>query len=467
MLRNVSTKFTKNFMKLFKGFGYWLVLIYFLTAQNVLGVTYETLGSGLWETASLWNPSQPPEIIGPNDSVIVNHTMLITSSLAMTVVGYLEVNGEMRDINGSTSNLLVRGHAVIQPNATLGIQSLSVRNGGVFDNSGFVILLDGIVNAGTINNTGDMVILTTANGLQNQGDFNNCGYFLAHGNASFTNGNVTNCATGFFAILRNLAVGSNADWTNNGLVDIGGNLFLDGDGFGAGQLYVCGNLELDPTALWNPAETVCVDGNINDPNGFTVTLCPYPSGDVCPLTLPIELLSFECRDGELGIALHWATAMEINNDYFSIERSSDGETFGSIGFVPGTNQSNGIASYDFVDQGAESGQLYYYRLKQLDRDGSVFYSKVLEVWRSETDNNAMLIFPNPVNEGRITLQVANGKRASLMSLEGKELVEWMLLQEEGEISHLLDLPSSIPSGMYLLSVENKAGQRQFHKILVA
>ena len=98
----------------------------------------------------------------------------------------------------------------------------------------------------------------------------------------------------------------------------------------------------------------------------TTTLCP-----VTIAFLPIELLSFTAKEisGNL-VQLEWETASETNNDYFIVEKSTDGINYTSIGNVKGSGNSTNNHNYSWLDKKNESIPLSYYRLQQVDFDGT-------------------------------------------------------------------------------------------------
>jgi hypothetical protein len=77
------------------------------------------------------------------------------------------------------------------------------------------------------------------------------------------------------------------------------------------------------------------------------------------------------------IELDWATASEINNKGFNIERSTDGITFTTIAFIQGNGNSNSKILYEYDDKTAQPGTTYYYRLQQVDIDGNTQYSEIV------------------------------------------------------------------------------------------
>jgi len=95
---------------------------------------------------------------------------------------------------------------------------------------------------------------------------------------------------------------------------------------------------------------------------------PPPGGVV----LPVELLSFNTFVNREGVELRWATATEINNDYFTIERSNDLRMWEVLGFVGGSGTTSRPNSYSFTDTQPLAG-IGYYRMKQTDFDGQYKY----------------------------------------------------------------------------------------------
>ncbi|MCS6969251.1 MAG: T9SS type A sorting domain-containing protein, partial [Bernardetiaceae bacterium] len=105
------------------------------------------------------------------------------------------------------------------------------------------------------------------------------------------------------------------------------------------------------------------------------------------------------------------TAWERDNDYFEVEKSRDGERFHVIGRVASKGvdgNSNGVLEYVHYDERPWLGKNYY-RLKQVDKDGSVSYSKiavvVFERERLEAGSERMEVYPNPWEESRHSLKV--------------------------------------------------------------
>ena len=134
--------------------------------------------------------------------------------------------------------------------------------------------------------------------------------------------------------------------------------------------------------------------------------------------LPIELLDFnaEVSDEDL-IDLSWTTASEINNDFFTIERSRDAVDFDIMVTVPGAGNSNEMLYYEAEDTDPMLG-VSYYRLKQTDYDGQHSYSKIVSVKNlKELNFNVM---PNPTTERlTVTFGKVEGNTVFVMTPEYK------------------------------------------------
>ncbi|MBI4930074.1 MAG: T9SS type A sorting domain-containing protein [Bacteroidetes bacterium] len=125
------------------------------------------------------------------------------------------------------------------------------------------------------------------------------------------------------------------------------------------------------------------------------------------VSLPIELLRFNGYLKDEKAYLYWSTASEINNDYFTIERSLDAITFDEIGTVKGAGNFSTIRNYTFIDSQLETLNLqsettFYYRLKQTDFDGKFEYSNSIALNNSDSNENNIVVFPNP-NNGEFTV----------------------------------------------------------------
>jgi type IX secretion system substrate protein len=112
--------------------------------------------------------------------------------------------------------------------------------------------------------------------------------------------------------------------------------------------------------------------------------------------LPIELISFTATAiDNKEVLCKWITATEINNDYFTVERSRDGNEFEEAGKIDGAGNSTSVLNYSLTDYNPYKG-ISYYRLKQTDFNGDYSYPQVVTVKIFE-DASDILIYPNPSN----------------------------------------------------------------------
>lgn len=113
-----------------------------------------------------------------------------------------------------------------------------------------------------------------------------------------------------------------------------------------------------------------------------------------PLILPVQLLSFEAQPLNNSSLLRWSTASELNNDYFDVEFLNAQHDWESVGRVDGAGNSNAQLNYEFIHRNTLQGYNYY-RLKQVDENGTTSHSDIATVWIDKSQN---VLYPNP-NKG--------------------------------------------------------------------
>ena len=200
----------------------------------------------------------------------------------------------------------------------------------------------------------------------------------------------------------------------------------------------------------------------------TVTFNLEECEDMIIEPLPVELSAFKGAASSTGIALSWNTASEKNNDFFSIQHSTDGRNFESAGYVKGNGTTSSAHSYSFNHNNPVAGKNYY-RLKQVDLDGTTAYSSVIVVEAKDVKAAALAlsVFPNPT-QGEINIRLEKGMNASevakvmITDLNGRTIISEEI---RGGQDLKLNLGSKLKAGMYLVKVQSGANSA-FQKIIV-
>ena len=173
--------------------------------------------------------------------------------------------------------------------------------------------------------------------------------------------------------------------------------------------------------------------------------------------LPVELIHFDAQAAANHTAdLDWATASEINNNYFDVERSYDGITFETVGNVTGNGTTNQFVEYSFTDKSIATRQnTAYYRLKQVDFDGEYEYSGMRVV---RFDGNAEMLeiaaYPNPFNQ-EVTIHVNANEPYTIEVTDINGVVVLSVDRTENR-THRLDV-SEYTSGVYIIEVTSTQG----------
>lgn len=192
--------------------------------------------------------------------------------------------------------------------------------------------------------------------------------------------------------------------------------------------------------------------------------------------VPVELSSFFASVTLNNVELNWTTATETNNFGFSVERRSEDSEFEEIGFVKGNGTSTLINSYSFIDSKPLSGVVYY-RLKQIDLDGSINYSNEVLADNTGLIEGFRLLgnYPNPFNPSTtisFTLTEKENVRVLVRDILGSEVVEIFNGIASPGINRLQwngtnSMGQTVNSGVYFYTVEvnNKvySGKMIFNK----
>ncbi|GAB2965960.1 hypothetical protein GCM10027048_40030 [Hymenobacter coalescens] len=222
-------------------------------------------------------------------------------------------------------------------------------------------------------------------------------------------------------------------------------------------------LTLDPTtgAITVQNRTLLRAGNYSlnvttiDANGGTNTQLVNFTIGFGPL--PVTLVEFGVKARNSDAVLNWKTAMEKDNDHFDVERSTDGLTFVKVGEVKGHGTTNVAQQYGYTDaNAARLGTQVYYRLKQVDLDGTATVTDARAVSFDKPTQVELTLFPNPATEVlnvRLAGEKALSATVTVYSATGSLVQQ---VQLGSSLSTQLDV-RALPAGTYLVKVQAAGG----------
>ncbi len=252
--------------------------------------------------------------------------------------------------------------------------------------------------------------------------------------------------------------GKKINMTANGVVQIYPGGLVDG-GNGGSKINIGGDSKWDGN-----------DGPVSGPAYIDDSTPGFTPG-----VLPVKLLYFNAELTEEGsVEISWATAAEINNDYFTVEKSTNGIIYETVEEVEGAGNSNTELHYIVIDKNPYEGTSYY-RLKQTDFDGNheVFDIVAVNYMKDETANTCVLtVYPNPCdafcnvvlsdcarnNNSQIILQIldANGKLIT---------TTYRLPALDSGFQYKIDANNLLVPGLYYIKI-NQDEKQLLEKLIV-
>lgn len=222
------------------------------------------------------------------------------------------------------------------------------------------------------------------------------------------------------------------------------------------------NNKANTTKLKFPATITSLSGNVTC---VITDACSRQNFAVRPVTafttLPIKLKTFNPKFIDNHTEIVWVTASEINNDYFTLERSSNGINFIEIGRVKGSGNSTSDIHYNFVDYEPVEG-INYYRLKQTDFDGQFTYSEIKTIRKNkdglkESGLKIESIYPNPFADN-FSLQFRLNNSAEvkivLISATGQIISDSNFEAVDGVNTYDFNSRYDLAKGIYYLAIIN-------------
>jgi hypothetical protein len=330
-------------------------------------------------------------------------------------------------------------------------------NGG-----GIVILL---VN--TIDGNGNSILSLGGDGDDSQGDGAGGG---GGGGVIFIN------ATNFSGNLSLDVSGGDGGSSNN----VNSNrCFGTGGGGGAGVVLTNAALPGNVAVTANGGQrgfilnsSAACDGNsyASDGSGTGVILTgsSIPQSTTLPAAgcgLPVSFIHFSGRAKGNLVELKWATATEVDADYFDIERSFNNSDFTVIGRVAAAGNTSTRTDYTFTDSLPYPG-LNHYRLRQVDITGYEKLTSVIAV-TPETKRLLRNMYPSPLGPGQsLVLSLSTPEKdhgIQLLDIGGRQMASWQRKRQASSIMEL-KLPALQP-GIYLLVLDVE-GRTEAHKLVV-
>ncbi|MGI4741375.1 MAG: DUF6923 family protein [Janthinobacterium lividum] len=171
--------------------------------------------------------------------------------------------------------------------------------------------------------------------------------------------------------------------------------------------------------------------------------------------LPVTLTSFTATAAaSRSVQLNWTTASERNNDFFEVQHSLDGQTFAAVGRVAGQQTKLRASAYSFVHATPGASAKHYYRLRQVDLDGTSTFSPVQAVSLTAPTQWQLSAAPNPTTADDLRVQVQAAAAATAV-LEVRGLLGQCLLKQAVTLQpgpNQLALSTQLPPGIYWVSL---------------
>lgn len=282
-------------------------------------------------------------------------------------------------------------------------------------------------------------------------------------------GTTGNCSAGQVSMFIDIVVPAGCTYTvsatmsNRGAscsasgADSGDQMKVDIPGGPKAFQFGAANATLNDSYVLAGPGTIRVSGTANRADEI-ITYNAVSSGCVnCSAGLPIELTEFQAFTEQQAIACTWRTETERDNDYFTVERSSDGLNFEPIGQMDGAGNSINPLNYKLYDSSPLSG-LSYYRLRQTDFNGAstlsdvvsvLFYPEVLSA--AYNRDYKQLVFSSILQEGSVI---------RIYDLNGN------LLEEVSITEPTTVIPFEAANGMLCIRVTQKEQEDSFLRIAV-
>jgi len=174
--------------------------------------------------------------------------------------------------------------------------------------------------------------------------------------------------------------------------------------------------------------------------------------------LPVEFISFDVVPDRRAVNVNWTTAVELNNDYFIVQRSKNGVYFEDIARVKGAGNSNALKFYSSVDNEPYSG-VSFYRLKQVDFNGAFTFSKTVSVEFNAGDLTGFHVYPT-LSSGDFHIAFTGDEdqqvSVTVRNILGQEFYAKEFLLDKDFPAQPVSLSGTIAPGVYTVTASSKA-----------
>ena len=240
---------------------------------------------------------------------------------------------------------------------------------------------------------------------------------------------------------------------------------------------IYGTLTLDQSAKLNLGATsaimVYAGGKINSTNGSPsekiriggtevyrgsdpavngpVLLNNSGNHPVSAIPLPVKFISFSLARSEKNVLVEWSTASELNCSYFEIDRSTDGIKWTAAGTVIAAGNSTTIQQYKYNDKNV-SGQIIYYRVKEVDFDNKVTFTEVKSIHFDSNTTDVRIMATSSDNVVvNFSKQVKSNVSIKMISVSGQLISQQSFSNPVGQVS----IPATTSTkGIYIITVTN-------------
>ena len=185
------------------------------------------------------------------------------------------------------------------------------------------------------------------------------------------------------------------------------------------------------------------------------------------MVLPVTLTSFRAQISGKSIQTSWEVENEQNITTYDVEKSADGIHFGTVKSVTATGNMNNSLNYSWLDVNPYNGANFY-RLRINDLNGHTKYSAIVKLVMNS--NKLVQVFPNPINNNIIHLQLLNQDRGNydirLMNYAG-QLVKNQTCYFNGNDGNMeVNVDPNLPKGMYSLECTDPSKKKTIIKIII-